>query len=59
MVIGLPTSSWENLGRCSAIWAASAANDLLIAETLVYLLYRRRSSVFEKSVFFFEYGKHI
>ncbi|KAJ7812631.1 hypothetical protein B0H14DRAFT_2856382 [Mycena olivaceomarginata] len=33
-----------------AIWAASAANDLLIAGTLVYLLYRRRSSVFEKTV---------
>ncbi|KAJ7813900.1 hypothetical protein B0H14DRAFT_2851910 [Mycena olivaceomarginata] len=33
-----------------AIWAASAANDLLIAGTLVYLLYRRRSSVFEKIV---------
>ncbi|KAJ7342546.1 hypothetical protein DFH08DRAFT_963288 [Mycena albidolilacea] len=29
-----------------AIWAASAANDLLIAGTLVYLLYQRRSDTF-------------
>jgi len=43
----------EFLGRFGplfdAIWAASAANDLLIAGTLVYLLYRRRSNAFQKT----------
>ncbi|KAJ7750774.1 hypothetical protein B0H14DRAFT_3166859 [Mycena olivaceomarginata] len=32
-----------------AIWAASAANDLLIAGTLVYLLYRLRPNTFERT----------
>ncbi|KAJ7851975.1 hypothetical protein B0H13DRAFT_2399066 [Mycena leptocephala] len=32
-----------------AIWAASAVNDLLIAGTLVYLLYQRRSNVLERT----------
>jgi len=43
----------EFLGRFGplfdAIWAASAANDLLIAGTLVYLLYGKRDKVFQRT----------
>ncbi|KAF8181129.1 hypothetical protein K438DRAFT_1841252 [Mycena galopus ATCC 62051] len=44
----------ELLGRFGslfdAIWAASAANDLLIAGTLVYLLYGKRDKAFQGTI---------
>jgi hypothetical protein len=42
-------AQWRPL--LTAIWIVSAANDVLITTTLVYLLYRQRSHVHKRYLF--------